>query len=70
LYFLQDYGDEVRGCHATTFIEDDEVIIEIPLQCLITVEMGKDTDVWMYLCIIFSPLVTVPGDLTCRLGAQ
>jgi len=42
---LKDYGDEVRGCHAVTDIHEDEVIIEIPLRCLITVEMGKDTDV-------------------------
>jgi histone-lysine N-methyltransferase SETD3 len=35
----------MRGCHATADLEDDEVIIEIPLKCLITVEMGKDTDV-------------------------
>ena len=43
--WTQDYGNEVRGCHGTAPIDDDEVIIEIPLQCLITVEMGKNTDV-------------------------
>ena len=42
---LQDYGNEVRGCHATDPIQSDEVIVEIPLNCLITVEMGKATDV-------------------------
>ena len=42
---LRDYGDEVRGCHSTEAIGEDEVIIEIPLRCLITVEMGKDTDI-------------------------
>ena len=41
----KDYGSEVRGCHATEEIVDDEIIVDIPLRCLITVEMGKDTDV-------------------------
>jgi hypothetical protein len=35
----------VRGCHSITDLEEDEVAIEIPLRCMITVEMGKDTDV-------------------------
>ena len=55
LTLAQDYGDEVRGCHATTDIVEDEVIIEIPLQCLITVEMGKDTDVRMSIFVLCSP---------------
>ena len=42
---LRDYGNEVRGCHATKDIVDDEIIIQVPLRCLITVEMGKETDV-------------------------
>ncbi len=42
---LRDYGEEVRGCHTTTKINEDEIIIEIPLKCLITVEMGQDTDI-------------------------
>ncbi len=42
---LRDYGNEVRGCHATSEIQGDETIIEVPLKCLITVEMGKETDV-------------------------
>jgi len=42
---LRDYGDEVRGCHAVQDVGEEEVIIEIPLRCLITVEMGKDTDI-------------------------
>lgn len=42
---LRDYGDEVRGCHAQEVIGEEEIIIEIPLKCLITVEMGKDTDI-------------------------
>lgn len=42
---LKDYGNEVRGCHATEALSDDEIIIEVPLKCLITVEMGKDTDI-------------------------
>ena len=35
----------MRGSHATEKIVDDEIIIQIPLRCLITVEMGKDTDI-------------------------
>eukprot|EP01035_Chromulina_nebulosa_P020227 gene20227-26257_t len=42
---LRDYGQEVRGCHATKDINEEEVIINIPLKCLITVEMGKETDI-------------------------
>jgi histone-lysine N-methyltransferase SETD3 len=42
---LCDYGNEVRGCHATSEIAEDENIIEVPLKCLITVEMGKETTV-------------------------
>ncbi len=42
---LRDYGSEVRGCHAIEDISEEEVVITIPLKCLITVEMGKDTDV-------------------------
>lgn len=42
---MQDYGDEVRGCHTREDITDEEVIIEVPLKCLITVEMGKETEV-------------------------
>lgn len=45
LLILQDYGNEVRGCHSKQDVETDEVIIDIPLKCLITVEMGKETDV-------------------------
>lgn len=44
-FMYKDYGSEVRGCHATEEIVDDEIIVDIPLRCLITVEMGKDTDV-------------------------
>ncbi len=42
---LKDYGNEVRGCHTVQCVGDDEIIIEIPLKCLITVEMGQDTDI-------------------------
>jgi len=42
---LKAYDDEVRGVHATRDIAADEVVVEIPLKCLITVEMGKETDV-------------------------
>lgn len=52
---LRDYGNEVRGCHATSEIVEDETIIEVPLKCLITVEMGKDTDV-------SHPSITVVAD--------
>ena len=40
---LQDYGNEVRGCHSKEAIQKDDVIVDIPLKCLITVEMGKET---------------------------
>mmetsp|Transcript_11752 Transcript_11752/g.31707 ORF Transcript_11752/g.31707 Transcript_11752/m.31707 type:complete len:514 (-) Transcript_11752:898-2439(-) len=42
---MQKYDDEVRGVHAAEEIGPDESIIEIPLECLITVEMGKATDI-------------------------
>eukprot|EP00981_Chlorochromonas_danica_P008804 scaffold2312_cov165-Ochromonas_danica.AAC.44 len=42
---LKDYGNEVRGCHTREDIADDETIIEVPLKCLITVEMGKQTEI-------------------------
>lgn len=42
---LRDFGNEVRGCHSIEDIENDETIIFIPLKCLITVEMGKNTAV-------------------------
>lgn len=42
---LRSYGDEVRGVHATRNLQSEEILIEVPLQCLITVEMGKATDV-------------------------
>jgi len=40
---LRDYGNEVRGCHSKEQIYDDEIIIRVPLNCLITVEMGRET---------------------------
>ena len=42
---LRDYGNEVRGCHAVEDISSDEIIVKIPLECLITVEMGQATDI-------------------------
>lgn len=42
---LRDYGNEVRGCHATIDVGEEEIIINVPLKCLITVEMGKETDI-------------------------
>eukprot|EP00903_Cladosiphon_okamuranus_P008428 g8101.t1 len=38
---IRRYDPEVRGVHARGEIDPDEVIVEIPLKCLITVEMGK-----------------------------
>ena len=42
---LQDYGNEVRGCHAKEEINNGDTIVDIPLKCLITVEMGKRTEI-------------------------
>ena len=42
---LQDYGNEVRGCHAKEEIHNGDTIVDIPLKCLITVEMGKKTEI-------------------------
>jgi|Transcript_20610 histone-lysine N-methyltransferase SETD3 len=42
---LRSYDDEVRGVHATRDLETEEILVEVPLKCLITVEMGKATDV-------------------------
>ncbi len=42
---FQEYDEEIRGVHAKEPLEPDNIIIEIPLKCLITVEMGKETDV-------------------------
>jgi histone-lysine N-methyltransferase SETD3 len=42
---LVDYGDEVRGCHAKNNVNAEEILVEVPLSCLITVEMGKETPI-------------------------
>lgn len=42
---MQTYGDEVRGVSALVDIEPESTIVTVPLKCLITVEMGKATDV-------------------------
>jgi histone-lysine N-methyltransferase SETD3 len=42
---LRDYGDEMRACHAVSNVDEEETIVEVPLKCLITVEMGKDTQI-------------------------
>jgi len=42
---MREYDEEVRGVHAKEEIEEDVNIVEIPLSCLITVEMGKQTEV-------------------------
>lgn len=41
-------------------IENDEIIIQIPLKCLITVEMGQATDVSCTAAVSQSSAVTVP----------
>jgi len=33
----------MRGCHATEKLNKDENVMSIPLKCLISVEMGKET---------------------------
>ncbi|GBG29720.1 Histone-lysine N-methyltransferase setd3 [Hondaea fermentalgiana] len=43
--YLKRYGDsEVRGVHATRPIAPYNCIIQIPLKCLITDEMGRETE--------------------------
>ena len=42
---LRCYENDVRGVHAARDLKAEEIIIEVPLKCLITVEMGKATDV-------------------------
>ena len=42
---IKSYDDEVRGVHAVEDIGEDVTVIKIPLKCLITVEMGKDTEI-------------------------
>lgn len=51
---LQDYGNEVRGCHAVRAIVEEEILVEVPLRCLITVEMGKETQVQRHEAIQLS----------------
>ena len=34
----------------------DEIVVEVPLKCLITVEMGKATEVYTVLSTPFLPL--------------
>ena len=42
---LREYEDEIRGVHSKERLVEDQVIIEIPLKCLITVEMGKESEI-------------------------
>ncbi|EWM25607.1 set domain containing protein [Nannochloropsis gaditana] len=42
---LREYESDVRGVHAKEALAGDQVVVEIPLRCLITVEMGKESDV-------------------------
>lgn len=39
--FLKQYEPEVRGVHTKEEIKPNELLVSIPLECLITVEMGK-----------------------------
>ena len=43
--FLREYAPEVRGVHAQRALVPNTCILRIPLECLITVEMGKRTDI-------------------------
>lgn len=42
---LQEYAPEVRGVHSRKVLVPGERILVIPKQCLITVEMGKATEI-------------------------
>lgn len=42
---LREYDADVRGVHAREDLQSDQVVVAIPLKCLITVEMGKETEV-------------------------
>eukprot|EP00644_Phytophthora_capsici_P009387 jgi/Phyca11/526814/estExt2_fgenesh1_pm.C_PHYCAscaffold_130074 len=42
---LQEYAPEVRGVHSKKVLVPGERILVIPKKCLITVEMGKQTDI-------------------------
>jgi len=42
---LQEYAPEVRGVHSRKVLVPGERILVIPKQCLITVEMGKNTEI-------------------------
>lgn len=42
---LQQYAPEVRGVHSEKVLVPGERILAIPKQCLITVEMGKRTEI-------------------------
>lgn len=35
----------MRGVHAREHLQSDQVVVAIPLKCLITVEMGKETEI-------------------------
>ncbi len=45
---LKDYGDGIRGCETVEEIEYNETVVTIPLKCMITLEMGRNTDVIIY----------------------
>ena len=44
-FSIQEYESDVRGVHAKEELDGDQVVVEIPLKCLITVEMGKETEI-------------------------
>lgn len=43
LLSLEEYAPQVRGVHVKNLVENKQQLMTIPLDCLITVEMGKDT---------------------------
>ncbi len=55
--YLKEYGDDIRGCHTREEIRAEEVLIYIPLKCLITVEMGKECPVSPFHSTLFSFLI-------------
>ena len=42
---MRRYAEDIRGVHAAETIEAEEMVCELPLKTLITVEMGKATKI-------------------------
>jgi histone-lysine N-methyltransferase SETD3 len=53
---MRKYSSEVRGVHAKAAIQPEQIILEIPLKCLITVEMGQATHIGRILMTQSIPL--------------